>query len=143
MVDSGAGPAGGAIMTMAEVTLAAVILMGASSASLQIWSSSMAEIHSAQRRQLALNRIDGELILLQKQWQQLAQLGPLAPACLAASEQLLAKLQQAPQAAGVERELTLLPAEEGLLVSLRDQNEPRALRQQLVKPGALRLCEGA
>ena len=56
---------------MAEVTLAAVILMGASSASLQIWSSSMAEIHSAQRRQLALNRIDGELILLQQQWQQL------------------------------------------------------------------------
>jgi hypothetical protein len=116
--------------------------MGASSASLQIWSSSMAEIHSAQQRQLAMNRIDGELILLQKQWQELAQHGPLAPACLAASEQLLAKLQQAPQAAGVERELTLLPAEEGLLVSLRDQSEPHARRQQLVKPGALRLCEG-
>ena len=130
-------------MTMAEVTLAAVILMGASSASLQIWSSSMAEIHSAQRRQLALNRIDGELILLQQRWQQLAQLGPLAPACLAASEQLLALLQQAPQAAGVERELTLLPAEDGLLVTLRDQSEPSARRQQLVKPGALRLCEGA
>jgi hypothetical protein len=130
-------------MTMAEVTLAAVILMGASSASLQIWSSSMAEIHSAQRRQLALNRIDGELILLQKRWQQLAQLGPLAPACLAASEQLLALLQQAPQAAGVERELTLLPAEDGLLVTLRDQSEPSARRQQLVKPGALRLCEAA
>ena len=129
-------------MTMAEVTLAAVILMGASSASLQIWSSSMAEIHSAQQRQLAMNRIDGELILLQKHWQELAQHGPLAPACLAASEQLLAKLQQAPQAAGVERELTLLPAEEGLLVSLRDQSEPHARRQQLVKPGALRLCEG-
>ena len=129
-------------MTMAEVTLAAVILMGASSASLQIWSSSMAEIHSAQQRQLAMNRIDGELILLQKHWQELAQHGPLAPACLAASEQLLAMLQQAPQAAGVERELTLLPAEEGLLVSLRDQSEPHARRQQLVKPGALRLCEG-
>jgi len=129
-------------MTMAEVTLAAVILMGASSASLQIWSSSMAEIHSAQQRQLAMNRIDGELILLQKHWQELAQHGPLAPACLAASEQLLAKLQQAPQAAGVERELTLLPAEEGLLVSLRDQSEPHARRQQLIKPGALRLCEG-
>jgi hypothetical protein len=143
MVDSGARPAGGGIMTMAEVTLAAVILMGASSASLQIWSSSMAEIHSAQRRQLALNRIDGELILLQKRWQQLAQLGPLAPACLAASEQLLALLQQAPQAAGVERELTLLPAEDGLLVTLRDQSEPSARRQQLVKPGALRLCEAA
>ena len=130
-------------MTMAEVTLAAVILMGASSASLQIWSSSMAEIHSAQRRQLALNRIDGELILLQQRWQQLAQVGPLAPVCLAASEQLLALLQQAPQAAGVERELTLLPAEDGLLVTLRDQSEPSARRQQLVKPGALRLCEGA
>jgi hypothetical protein len=129
-------------MTMAEVTLAAVILMGASSASLQIWSSSMAEIHSAQQRQLAMNRIDGELILLQKHWQQLAQHGPLAPACIAASEQLLAKLQQAPQAAGVERELTLLPAEEGLLVSLRDQSERHARRQQLIKPGALRLCEG-
>jgi len=129
-------------MTMAEVTLAAVILMGASSASLQIWSSSMAEIHSAQQRQLAMNRIDGELILLQKHWQELAQHGPLAPACIAASEQLLAKLQQAPQAAGVERELTLLPAEEGLLVSLRDQSEPHARRQQLIKPGALRLCEG-
>jgi hypothetical protein len=129
-------------MTMAEVTLAAVILMGASSASLQIWSSSMAEIHSAQQRQLAMNRIDGELILLQKHWQELAQHGPLAPACLAASEQLLAMLQQAPQAAGVERELTLLPAEEGLLVSLRDQSEPHARRQQLIKPGALRLCEG-
>jgi hypothetical protein len=89
-----------------------------------------------------MNWIDGELILLQKQWQELAQHGPLAPACLAASEQLLAKLQQAPQAAGVERELTLLPAEEGLLVSLRDQNEPHARRQQLIKPGALRLCEG-
>ncbi|MFN7870974.1 MAG: hypothetical protein ACK5QQ_02095 [Cyanobacteriota bacterium] len=127
---------------MAEVTLAAVILMGASSASLQIWSSSMAEIHSAQQRQLAMNRIDGELILLQKHWQELAQHGPLAPACLAASEQLLAKLQQAPQAAGVERELTLLPAEGGLLVSLRDQNDPHARRQQLIKPGALRLCEG-
>ena len=143
MVDSGAGPAGGGIMTMAEVTLAAAILMGASSASLQIWSSSMAEIQSAQRRQLALNRIDGELILLQQRWQQLAQLGPLAPACLAASEQLLALLQQAPQAAGVERELTLLPAEDGLLVTIRDQSEPSARRQQLVKPGALRLCEGA
>jgi hypothetical protein len=29
------------------------------------------------------------------------------------------------------------------MVRLRDQNEPRAHRQQLVKPGALRLCEGA
>jgi hypothetical protein len=130
-------------MTMTEVTMAAVILMGASSASLQIWSSSMAEIHNAQRRQLALNRIDGELIILQQQWQQLAQHGPLAPACLAASEQLLAVLQQTPQSAGVERELTLLPAEEGLMVLLRDQNEPGAQRQPLVKPGALRLCEGA
>jgi hypothetical protein len=130
-------------MTMAEVTLAAVILMGASSASLQIWSISMAEINSAQRRQLALNRIDGELIVLQKQWQQLAQLGPLAPSCLDASQQLLAMLQQTPQGSGVDRQLTLLTAEDGLLVSLRDQNEPSARREQVVKPGALRLCEGA
>jgi hypothetical protein len=43
----------------------------------------------------------------------------------------------------VDRELTLLPAEEGLLVFLRDQNEPQARRLHLVKPGALRLCEGA
>jgi hypothetical protein len=28
-------------------------------------------------------------------------------------------------------------------VTLRDQSEPSARRQQLVKPGALRLCEGA
>ncbi|MCX5952886.1 MAG: hypothetical protein NTZ40_05195 [Cyanobacteria bacterium] len=130
-------------MTLAEATLAAVILMGASSASLQIWSISMAEINSAQRRQLALNRIDGELILLQDQWQQLAQLGPLAPSCRVASEQLLNELQRTPQSAGVDRELTLLTAEEGLLVSLRDRNEPLARRQQLVKPAALRLCEGA
>jgi hypothetical protein len=130
-------------MTMAEVTLAALILMGAASASLQIWSISMAEINSAQRRQLALNRVDGELILLQEQWQQLAQLGPLAPSCRAASEQLLAALQRMPQSSGLDRELTLLTAEEGLLVTLRDQNEPRARRDQLVKPAALHLCEGA
>jgi hypothetical protein len=130
-------------MTIAEVTLAAVILMGASSASLQIWSSSMAEINSAQRRQLAFNRIDGELIILQKQWQQLAQLGPLDPSCLVASQQLLATLQQTPPGSGLDRQLTLLTDEEGLLVSLRDQNEPLARRQQLVKPAALRLCEGA
>ena len=130
-------------MTMAEVTLAAVILMGASSASLQIWSISMAEINGAQRRQLALNRIDGDLILLQKHLQQLAQLGPLAPSCLEASQLLFAKLQQTPQGAGVERQLTLLTGEDGLLVSLRDQNEPQAQRLQLVKPAALGLCEGA
>jgi hypothetical protein len=130
-------------MTMAEVMLAALILMGAASASLQIWSKSMVEINSAQRRQLALNRIDGELILLQHHWQKLAQYGLLDPSCRAASEQLLAKLQQTPPTAGVDRQITLLTAEEGLLVSLRDQSEPRARREQLVKPGALRLCEGA
>jgi hypothetical protein len=130
-------------MTMAEVTLAAVILMGASSASLQIWSISMVEINSAQRRQLALNRIDGELILLQKHLQQLAQLEPPVPSCFEASQFLLAKLQQTPQGSGVDRELTLLTGEEGLLVSLRDQDQPQARRQQLVKPAALGLCEGA
>lgn len=143
MVDSGAGPAGGPIMTMAEVTMAAAILMGASSASLHIWSITMAEINSAQRRQLALNRIDGELIVLQKHWQQMGQLGPLAPSCFEASQQLLAKLQQTPQGSGVDRQLTLLTAEDGLLVSLRDLNEPLARREQVVKPGALRLCGGA
>jgi hypothetical protein len=130
-------------MTMAEVTVAAVTLMGAASASLQIWACSMAGINGAQQRQLALNRIDGELIILQKHWQLMAQLGPLAPSCRAASEQLLDDLRRTPQASGVDRELTLLPAEEGLLVSLRDHNEPRARRDQLVKPGALHLCEGA
>jgi len=76
-------------MTMAEVALAAVILMGSASASAQIWASSMAGIHSAQQRQRALNRIDGELILLQNHWQQVAQFGPLAPSCRVASQQLL------------------------------------------------------
>jgi flagellar motor protein MotB len=130
-------------MNMAEVTLAAIILMGSSAASLQIWSISMAEITSAQRRQLALNRIDGELILLQQHWQQISQIGPLAPSCLDASQQLLAKLQQTPQSSGVDRQLSLLNAEDGLLVSIRDQNELSARREQVVKPGALRLCEGA
>ena len=143
MVDSGAGPAGGPIMTMAEVTLSAAILMGAASASAQIWASSMVGINSAQQRQLALNRIDGELILLQSHWQQVAQFGPLAPSCRVASQQLLDDLQRTPLSSGVDRQLTLLTEEEGLMVSLRDHNEPQARRDQLVKPAALHLCEGA
>jgi hypothetical protein len=130
-------------MTMAEVTLAAVILMGSASASAQIWASSMAGIHNAQQRQLALNRIDGELILLQNHWQQLAQLGPLAQSCRTASEQLLDNLQETPLASGVDRQLTLLTEEEGLMVSLQDRDEPQARRDQLVKPAALHLCEEA
>jgi hypothetical protein len=130
-------------MTMAEVALASVILMGSASASAQIWASSMAGIHSAQQRQRALNRIDGELILLQNHWQQVAQFGPLAPSCRVASQQLLDDLQQTPLGSGVDRQLTLLPEGEGLMVSLQDHNEPQARRDQLVKPAALHLCEAA
>jgi len=130
-------------MTLAEVMLSAVILMGAASASAQIWASSMVGINNAQQRQLALNRIDGELILLQNHWQKVAQLGPISQSCRAASEQLLDDLQRTPPSFGVDRQLTLLPEEEGLWVSLRDQNEPLARRDQLVKPAALHLCEEA
>jgi hypothetical protein len=130
-------------MTMVEVALAALILMGSASASAQIWASSMAGIHSAQQRQLALNRIDGELILLQNHWQQLAQHGPIAQSCRAASEQLLNELQRTPLGSGVDRQLTLLTEEEGLLVTLQDHNAPQARRDQLVKPAALHLCEEA
>jgi len=129
-------------MTIVEVTLAALILMGSASASAQIWASSMAGIHNAQQRQLALNRIDGELILLQNHWQQLAQLGPLAQSCRAASEQLLDDLQRTPLRSGVDLQLTLLTDEAGL-VSLQDHNVPQARRDQLVKPAALHLCEEA
>jgi len=130
-------------MTILEVTLAAVILMGSASASAQIWASSMVGMNRAQQRQLALNRIDGELILLQNHWQQVAQFGPLAPSCRVASQQLLDDLQQTPLGSGVDRQLTLLPEEEGVMVSLQDHNESQARRDYLVKPAALHLCEGA
>lgn len=128
-------------MTMAEVMLSALILIGAATTSLQIWSLSMASFSSAQQRQLAFNRMDSELISLQRHWQRGEEHEPLDKSCQVASEMLLDELQRAPLSAGLQREVTLMPEAEALMVSLQDQNEPLVRREQLINPAALNLCQ--
>jgi hypothetical protein len=128
-------------MTLAEVVLAALILIGAATTSLQIWAFSMAGINRSQQRQLAMNRIDAELISLQRHWHKQQDSEPLAHSCQMASEMLLDELQQEPLAQGIQRKLTLIPEEEAIMVNLSDQDEPLVRREQLVKPAAWHLCE--
>ena len=87
-------------MNFAEVLVAALLLAGASSGSLQIWAAAVAASRGAELGLEQLVELDGALLAAEQHLQQ-ALAAPLAGDCSLAVAAMAAELAQAPLAAGL------------------------------------------
>lgn len=126
-------------MNLVEVVLAGVLFTVSAGSSLQIWSLVSLGVVQEERRQQLADRLEEELVgqeaLLRLQGRRMLP----APTCGASAAALQALLAARTPGAGVQRQLRLLPQEDGLLVELTAEGLPLR-RQRLYLPAALGLC---
>lgn len=126
-------------MSLLEGLIAALLFALSAGASLQIWSQlSVGVIQEEQQQQLA-DRLDAEVAAIDAslRLQSRQQLQP--PPCGATVAALHDQLSTRPLAAGIQRQLTVLHADEALLLDLAVDGL-RLRRQRLYMPAALGLC---
>lgn len=129
-------------MSLSEVLMAALLFSLSAGSSLRIWSQIAVGVMQEERRQQLADRLDGELAALEAslRLQSLQRLPP--PPCGNSAASLRTLLSSRPSSEGVERQLSLLPAQDGLLLELAIDGLP-VRRQRLVLPAALGLCQTA
>lgn len=126
-------------MNLVEVVLAGVLFTVSAGSSLQIWSLVSLGVAQEERRQQLADRLEGELVGLEALLRSQARRMLPVPTCGASAATLQALLAARTPAVGVQRQLRLLPEEDGLLVELTAEGFPLR-RQRLYVPAALGLC---
>lgn len=120
-------------MTLAEVLMAALVVLGASGASLQIWSASAAQEQRWTERSIALQASEEDRVQLQASWRLRLPSGLDCHAATTAMAQLAALL---PAQGSFNRQLQVAADGRSLHVSW-----PAAKRQRWISPAGLGLCE--
>lgn len=121
-------------MNLAEVLVAALILVGASGASLQIWAASAAQEQRWANSSVALQASEADRLLLQRSWRSQLAGGLNCQQAAAAMAELAA---QQPAAEGLERQIELAGDGQTLQVAW-----PALQRQRWISPAALGVCSG-
>lgn len=127
-------------MNLIEVLMAALLVSLSAGSSLRIWSLIAMGVTQEERRQLLADRLEGELAALEASLRLQSRQSPQPPPCGNSAATLQTLLSSRPSAEGVERRLTLLPADDGLLLELAIDGLPLR-RQRLLLPAALGLCQ--
>ncbi|MFQ6537788.1 MULTISPECIES: hypothetical protein [Aphanothece] len=115
-------------MSLAEVLVSAVVFTGSATCSLQLWSTSTQWTQRAQQQREQLIELDGRLLAVQAELEQLAG-QPVAADCGAAASWLAAHLSD------------LEPRGEGVL--LRVEGQSGLERERWLDPAAYGLCGAA
>jgi len=123
-------------MNLVECLVASVILVGASSCSLQLWASSSSAAKQAEQRQHQLGQLEIGLLASQARLAALAA-QPVSTDCADAARWLAAHLQSQPLAAGLTRDVS---AETGALVRVQIRAAEVGQRQRWFSPAAYGLC---
>jgi len=126
-------------MSLLEALIAALLFALSAGASLQIWSQLSMGVIQEERQQQLTDQLDAELAAVEAslRLQSRQQLQP--PPCGDTAAALHAQLSERPSAAGIQRQLTVLQADEALLLDLAVDGLPLR-RQRLYLPAALGLC---
>ncbi len=127
-------------MNLMEVLSAALLFSLSAGSSLQIWSLISIGVMQEERRQQLADRLDGDLAALEASLRLHSRQMLQPPPCGSSAASLRTLLSSHPSSAGVQRQLTLLPTQDGLLVELAIEGLP-VRRQRLVLPAALGLCQ--
>lgn len=127
-------------MNLIEVLMAALLFSLSAGSSLRIWSLISMAVMQEERRQLLADRLDSELAALEASLRLQSRQTLQPPPCGNTASVLQTRLSSRPSTEGVLRRLTVLPAEDGLLLELSIQDLP-VRRQRLVLPVALGLCQ--
>ena len=123
-------------MNLVECLVASVILVGASSCSLQLWASSSSAADQAEQLQHQLGQLEIGLLASQARLAALAA-QPVATDCADAARWLAAHLHSQPLAAGLTRDVS---AETGALVRVQIRAAEVGQRQRWFSPAAYGLC---
>lgn len=129
-------------MSLIEVLMAALLFSLSAGSSLRIWSLISMGAMQEERRQVLADRLDGELAGLEAMLRLQSRQALQPPPCGHAAASLQALLSARPSAEGVQRRLTLLPADDGLVLELAIEGLPLR-RQRLLLPAALGLCQSS
>jgi hypothetical protein len=115
-------------MTLLEVLLSGVLFLGASAASLAVWSGAVASMDADARRMEALDGLEAELQAAEIRLLDPGLLASPAVACGVVVERLAMALDQEPPVAGVVRQIQWPNADEPLRLRLvaGDQRRERA-----------------
>lgn len=136
-------------MTMTELITAATLLLTATSTALQLNSTAASALAVGERRLQAVDHLDAELILVERQLRDHAANLPKAvntadasDACTAKATSLSSVLEALPASPGLERRVEPRSGEGAVLaVELRSVSA-NLIRQRLFSLAALGLCEG-
>lgn len=123
-------------MNLVESLAAAVILLIASSCSLQLWASGTSAAAVAEQRQHQLEKLEIALLGSQARLAALAA-EPVATDCADAARWLVAHLQSQPLEAGLRR---VVSAESGALVRVQISAVEVGQRQRWLSPAVYGLC---
>ncbi|MFM8277609.1 MAG: hypothetical protein ACKN89_11615 [Cyanobium sp.] len=135
-------------MTMTELITAASVVLTATAAALQVNSAAASALAAAEQRLQALDRLDAELVLVERQLRDLATSVPLAAAatdpagaCATKADALRDQLAAQPASSGLVRRVERR-AGPGSLLAVELRSEAANLtRQRLFSLAALGLCE--
>jgi type II secretory pathway component PulJ len=126
-------------MNLIEVMLATVLFAFSAGSSLQIWGLISLDERQQQQRQQLAERLEGELVSLEALLRQQPRRAGELPPCAQGREQLTSLLNSLPPRAGVQRRITAVEQQDGLLLELAiDGSSLR--RQRLYRSAALGLC---
>lgn len=126
-------------MNLIEVMLATVLFSFSAGSCLQLWGLISIEEQQQQQRQQQAERLEGELVSLEALLRQQPRGAGDLPLCAQGRERLASLLASQPPRAGVQRRITAVEQEDGLLLELAvDGSSLR--RQRLYRSAALGLC---
>jgi hypothetical protein len=135
-------------MTMTELITAATLLLTATSTALRLNSSAAGALAVGEQRLLEVDRLDAELVLVERQLRDLSASLPPAPttdpiaACATKASSLSRLLAASPAGPGLERQVEQRSGPGGLIgVELRSVSANLA-RQRIFSLTAMGLCEG-
>ena len=126
-------------MNLMEVMMATLLFSVSAGSSMRVWS-----LISSGEAQQRLHREQAELLetelASQEAWlRQQALVATDLPVCGQGAERLVALLGRRPPRPGVQRRITRLDLEDGVLVELTGEHSS-LLRQRLYRPAALGMC---
>jgi hypothetical protein len=127
-------------VNLIEVLMATLLFSVSAGSSLQIWSLISVGMVQEERRQVLADRLESELAALEATLRLQSRQALQPPPCGNAATSVQALLSSRPSAEGVQRRLTLLPANDGLVLELAIEGLP-VRRQRLLLPAALGLCQ--
>jgi type II secretory pathway component PulJ len=126
-------------MNLIEVMLATVLFSCSAGSCLQLWGLVSLDAQRQQQRQQLAERLEAELVSLEAHLHQQPRQAQALPPCGPGPEPLRSLLAAQPVAAGVQRQISALGLEEGLLVELSIEGSSLR-RQRLYRAAALGLC---